>query len=130
MESSSRNKNSRSPKSQHGKTTVTSSSNSFEASLRAHANASVNLDSSMLKKIKKNREKTLKIQQEAIKSSRIKHKTLKKQFQIVDFQLIEAGMKIRDQNALTNLMEKSATKIQKVFRGYYSRKIMETVFDK
>lgn len=80
-----------------------------------------------IKKKEEMHETILKTKREKIVGKQKHHKNMKKQFKVVNKELVKALIKIRELDALEILMQKSTLIIQRVYRGYRARKALEHV---
>ena len=72
-------------------------------------------------------EKAINKKQEKILKNKIRQKSLASRYQIATSKLQEAHIKLRDQQALDYIMNQASIKIQKIVRGYITRKRLEHV---
>jgi hypothetical protein len=72
-------------------------------------------------------EHQLQVRQEKVKRNQDRHTKLKQRFNKIEELLKEASKMLKNQENLQEIMESSSIVIQKVFRGYITRKKLELV---
>ena len=99
----------------------------FENSLRTYKNSPQLENPKTSEQFLKAVEKQLQNRQEKVNKNKKRHSNLKEKFEIIEELLKNAANQLKIQREQECLMEKSSLKIQKVFRGFITRKKLESV---
>lgn len=106
------------------------SSTVFQNSLRAYNTVHKVENPTNIEKLAKQIEQQLQKRQEKVNKNKKRQLALKKKFFIVEELLKEAIMQLKNQQEQELLMQQASIKIQKVFKGFITRKKLEPVRNK